>query len=38
MWYADLIGTEWSVIRQDEDYYWVRDAQGYLNIIHKSDV
>lgn len=37
MWYADLIGTEWKVLRETTIEYIVRDKQGYLNIIMKTD-
>jgi hypothetical protein len=37
MWYAKLIGQRFVLIRDDTEYYWVREPTGYLNIVHKSE-
>ena len=37
MWYADLIGTKWNVIREDCECYYVRDNNKHINIIYKDD-
>lgn len=37
MWYNSLVGQQLHVEREDNDYYWCREIEGYLNIILKSD-
>lgn len=37
MWYVNLIGTKWNVVRQDNDCYYVRDNENKINIIYKND-
>lgn len=37
MWYYNLIGSEWFVLRQDSECYYVRDIDNRLNIIYKKD-
>ena len=39
LWYADSVGTIYTVIRcyEDEGVYLVRDNENYLNIIREID-
>jgi hypothetical protein len=37
VWYSNLVGSEWLVIREDNECYWVRDYDGRINIIYKED-
>lgn len=37
MWYHNLIGSEWIVIKKDEECYYFRDNENKLNIIYKCD-
>ena len=37
MWYNSLVGEHLFVEREDKEYYWCREIEGYLNIILKSD-
>lgn len=36
MWYNSYIGEQFYVISEDE-YYWVREPAGYLNLVYKQD-
>lgn len=37
MWYRDLVGEKVDFVKEDDDYYWCREPEGYINIVHKSD-
>tara|TARA_R110000822_G_scaffold305513_1_gene431284 strand:- start:16520 stop:16939 length:420 start_codon:yes stop_codon:yes gene_type:complete len=36
-WYSRSLGEAFKLIKEDSDMYWVRDHNGYRNIIAKSD-
>ena len=37
MWYSSMIGSFMKVNRIDNQYYWCREPDGYLNIVKKED-
>lgn len=37
MWYGYSIGRVVPLIGEENDYYWSREADGYKNIIYKTD-
>lgn len=37
MWYSSMLGSTLYVVREDEDYFWCREPDGYLNIVKKED-
>lgn len=37
MWYYKYVGVSFAYLEEDEDYYMVRDAYGYRNIILQED-
>mgnify|MGYP006916514730 FL=1 len=37
MWYNSLVGQQVHVEREDSDYFWCREIEGYLNIVLKTD-
>ena len=37
MWYANKIGHNIPLIREDIDGYWCREDAGYVNVVKKSD-
>lgn len=36
-WYNAMIGTEFSVLYQDAEVYWVRASDGFINFIRLED-
>lgn len=36
-WYRDHVGQVIPLIREDRDYYWAREPEGYINIVDKRD-
>jgi len=38
-WYNQHIGKEFDVVRETQEYYWVRelDSYGCINFVLKSD-
>lgn len=37
MWYADLVGKEVPLLREDADGYWSREQAGHTNIVRRED-
>lgn len=37
LWYADLVGQEVELLREDRDGYWSREPAGYTNIVRRDD-
>ncbi|WP_170941722.1 hypothetical protein [Cellvibrio mixtus] len=37
LWYADLVGHEVELLREDSDGYWSREPAGYTNIVRRED-
>ena len=37
LWYADLVGQEVELLREDCDGYWSREPAGYTNIVRRDD-
>lgn len=36
-WYRDHVGQLIPLVRDDGEYYWAREPEGYLNIVDKRD-
>jgi len=36
-WYSRSLGEAFKLIKEDSDMYWVRDHDGFRNIIEKKD-
>jgi len=37
MWYSSMIGELMYVVREDKEFFWCREPDGYLNIVKKED-
>ena len=37
IWYNSYLGEQFKYLREDNDAYFVRDPEGYINFIHKCD-
>lgn len=37
MWYGNLIGQVFEVIRERDQYYWCKEPSGRINIVFKYD-
>jgi len=37
MWYANKIDQYVVFVSEENDYYWSREDEGYLNIVKKED-
>lgn len=38
LWYANHVGLEVKIMRADNLAYWVKDHQGYSNIVKPDDI
>ena len=36
-WYSRSLGEAFKLIKEDSDMYWVRDHDGFRNVIMKKD-
>lgn len=37
LWYKNKLNKVLDVVRETKEYYWCREDEGYLNIVHKQD-
>ncbi len=37
LWYHDLVGHTFPIIREEEEFFWTVEPEGYLNFIYKED-
>lgn len=37
MWYKNSMGLTFDIVSREKDAYWVRDNNGFLNIVMSED-
>lgn len=37
LWYYRHVGKTFRLLREDDEGYWTRQPEGYLNVVRKQD-